>query len=141
MGGVTATIIFIFLSWQVLPGITVQSFGSFLLIAFLSGFSERYFLNLLKIDEKKGEATTEEMKKQHAVMKVVETIPQKQNEDNPTLKPPQKEPPKMNMPTSSGSPRMYQVSMGGGSKSNYNPEEHTNDDDEKDILPSDKPGS
>lgn len=52
VGGITSALVVLFLSWQILPGITIQSFGSFILLAFLTGFSERYFLGLLKIDPK-----------------------------------------------------------------------------------------
>jgi len=51
VGGLTAAITTVLLSWQILPGIKIESIGSFLLIAFLTGFSERYFLKLLKIDK------------------------------------------------------------------------------------------
>ncbi|MEB2778081.1 hypothetical protein SYJ56_22400 [Algoriphagus sp. D3-2-R+10] len=51
VGGLTAALITVLLSWQILPGIKIESIGSFLLIAFLTGFSERYFLKLLKIEK------------------------------------------------------------------------------------------
>lgn len=54
VGALTATLLFLLLSWQILPGITIENFGSLLFIAFVSGFSERYFLNLLNIDEVTG---------------------------------------------------------------------------------------
>ena len=50
-GAFAALISFALLSWNVLSGIILNnSPGPFILIAFLSGFSERYFLKLLKID-------------------------------------------------------------------------------------------
>lgn len=51
VGGITAAVITVLLSWQILPGIKIESIGSFLLISFLTGFSERYFLKLLKINK------------------------------------------------------------------------------------------
>jgi len=53
VGGLTAVITTVLLSWQILPGIKIESIGSFFLIAFLSGFSERYFLKLLNIEKEK----------------------------------------------------------------------------------------
>jgi len=48
VGALVALILYTILSWQVLPGITIVNAGSYFLIAFLSGFSERYFLRWLK---------------------------------------------------------------------------------------------
>jgi len=49
-GAFAALISFALLSWNLLSGIILNnSPGPFVLVAFLSGFSERYFLNLLKI--------------------------------------------------------------------------------------------
>jgi hypothetical protein len=42
---------FIFLSWQIIPGIELKNAGSFLFLAFIAGFSERYFLRLLNIED------------------------------------------------------------------------------------------
>lgn len=50
VGALVALILYALLSWQVLPGITIENAGSYFLIAFLSGFSERYFLQLLRTD-------------------------------------------------------------------------------------------
>ena len=50
VGALVALILYTLLSWQVLPGIKIENVGSYFLIAFLSGFSERYFLQLLKTD-------------------------------------------------------------------------------------------
>jgi hypothetical protein len=50
IGGTLAIIVSIFLSWKILPGVKIDSIGTFFLVAFLTGFSERYFLKLLKID-------------------------------------------------------------------------------------------
>jgi len=57
VGAIIALTSYTFLSWKVLPGITVTNAGSYFFIAFLSGFSERYFLRLLKIEP---DAPTEE---------------------------------------------------------------------------------
>jgi hypothetical protein len=63
VGAITAALISVLLSWEILPDIKIASIGSFVFIAFLAGFSERYFLNLLTIDEKKEEkAVTEKTK-------------------------------------------------------------------------------
>jgi hypothetical protein len=50
VGALVALILYTILSWQILPGINIVNTGSYFLIAFLSGFSERYFLQLLKVD-------------------------------------------------------------------------------------------
>jgi hypothetical protein len=57
VGALVALILYIVLSWQVLPGIKIENTGSYFLIAFLAGFSERYFLRLLRT-----EASDEEIK-------------------------------------------------------------------------------
>jgi hypothetical protein len=49
VGAILALLLFILLSWQILPGISVENTGSYVLLAFLAGFSERYFLRLLKL--------------------------------------------------------------------------------------------
>jgi hypothetical protein len=51
VGGLISLVLFALLSWKMLPAIDTTSAGSFLLAAFLSGFSERYFLRLLDADE------------------------------------------------------------------------------------------
>jgi hypothetical protein len=51
VGAMFAMLVTALLTWNVLSGIEIKDAGAFILIAFLSGFSERYFLNLLKIDE------------------------------------------------------------------------------------------
>lgn len=50
IGAILAIIVSVLLSWKILPGVKIDSIGTFFLIAFLTGFSERYFLKLLKID-------------------------------------------------------------------------------------------
>ena len=47
---ITALILLVMLSWNILSGILNSNPGSYVLAAFISGFSERYFLNLLKIE-------------------------------------------------------------------------------------------
>ena len=56
VGALVALILYVLLSWQVLPGISMESAGSYFIIAFLSGFSERYFLRLLDIETGSGES-------------------------------------------------------------------------------------
>jgi hypothetical protein len=58
LGALVALILYALLPWQILPGITIVNPGSYFFIAFLSGFSERYFLRLLKTEpDKSGEET------------------------------------------------------------------------------------
>lgn len=49
VGATIAIVLFVLLSWGIVPGVAITSGGSFLLLAFLSGFSERYFLRLLEL--------------------------------------------------------------------------------------------
>lgn len=51
IGSLLGVFVFLVLSWEVLPGLIIENIGSIMLIVFLSGFSERYFLNLLQIKE------------------------------------------------------------------------------------------
>ena len=51
VGAMFAMIIAALLTWDIISGIEIKNAGAFILIAFLCGFSERYFLNLLKIDD------------------------------------------------------------------------------------------
>jgi hypothetical protein len=51
VGGVAALTLYLLLSWQILTGVQVTSGGTFLLVGFLAGFSERYFLRLLSAAE------------------------------------------------------------------------------------------
>ena len=51
VGGMIALILSVLLSWKLVPSIDVQNAGTFFLAAFLSGFSERYFLRLLDLDK------------------------------------------------------------------------------------------
>jgi hypothetical protein len=51
VGTIVAIVLYFLLSWQVLPVISVVSPGTYLFVAFLSGFSERYFLGLLGLEK------------------------------------------------------------------------------------------
>lgn len=50
LGAFAALILVTLMSWKILEGVLVQSPGSYILVAFISGFSERYFINLLKLN-------------------------------------------------------------------------------------------
>lgn len=50
-GAIAALVVYLFLSWQVISGIQVDSGGVYILAAFLAGFSERYFLRILHSEE------------------------------------------------------------------------------------------
>lgn len=50
VGAIIASFVCVLLSWNSL-GIKIDNVGVFLLVAFSCGFSERYFLNLLKIND------------------------------------------------------------------------------------------
>ena len=54
IGGIVALILFILLSWGIISGVTITNPGTYFLVAFLSGFSERYFLRLLDADGNGG---------------------------------------------------------------------------------------
>ncbi len=49
VGALVALIVFVLLSWQIVPGIKIENSGSYVFFAFLSGFSERFFLRLLEV--------------------------------------------------------------------------------------------
>jgi hypothetical protein len=51
VGAVAALTLYLLLGWQVLTGVQVTSGGTFLVVGFLAGFSERYFLRLLRAEE------------------------------------------------------------------------------------------
>ena len=51
VGAIAALIMFIFLSWQIIPGVELKNAGSLLFLAFVAGFSERYFLRILNIED------------------------------------------------------------------------------------------
>jgi hypothetical protein len=50
-GAIAALIVYLFLSWQVISGVSVENGGVYVLAAFLAGFSERYFLRILRTGE------------------------------------------------------------------------------------------
>jgi len=50
IGSIVSLVSFLLLSWNALLGVVSETTGSFILIAFISGFLERYFLKLLKIE-------------------------------------------------------------------------------------------
>jgi hypothetical protein len=56
VGALVAVVLYTILSWQLLAGIEIRNAGSYFLIAFLSGFSERYFLRLLKTETQESAA-------------------------------------------------------------------------------------
>jgi len=51
VGAVAALTLYFFLTWQIVTGVQVTSGGTFLLAGFLAGFSERYFLRILRAEE------------------------------------------------------------------------------------------
>jgi hypothetical protein len=56
VGAVASMTLYLLLSWQILTGVKVTNGGTFLLVGFLAGFSERYFLKLLRVSpEDNGE--------------------------------------------------------------------------------------
>jgi hypothetical protein len=55
VGAIVAVILFMFLSWKLLIGVSLESAGSFFVLAFIAGFSERYFLRLLEINREERE--------------------------------------------------------------------------------------
>lgn len=50
VGSIAALVLCLILSWNALSGVLNSNPGSYTLVAFVSGFSERYFLSLLKIE-------------------------------------------------------------------------------------------
>jgi hypothetical protein len=51
IGAIFSMLIAALLSWNLITGVEITNAGVFILISFLCGFSERFFLNLLNIDE------------------------------------------------------------------------------------------
>ena len=49
VGSIISLALFVLLSWNIVPGVMIDSRGSLFLVAFLAGFSERYFLRLLEL--------------------------------------------------------------------------------------------
>ncbi|MBL7814610.1 MAG: hypothetical protein JNL70_06360 [Saprospiraceae bacterium] len=50
VGALAAAIVFVFLTWDIIPGVKMDSLGSLVFLSFIAGFSEKYFLNLLNIN-------------------------------------------------------------------------------------------
>jgi len=59
IGAICAILLTIFLSWEVIPGIQLIHPGTMILLVFISGFSERYFFNALKIGGDADSASNE----------------------------------------------------------------------------------
>jgi hypothetical protein len=49
VGAVVAMLLFALLSWGVVPGVNITNAGTYFLVAFVAGFSERYFLRILNL--------------------------------------------------------------------------------------------
>jgi hypothetical protein len=60
-GAFAALITFILISWNVLSEIITSNPSSLFLAAFLSGFSERYFLKLLKLESENNKSTKDDV--------------------------------------------------------------------------------
>jgi hypothetical protein len=60
VGALLGLLLFILLSWQILPGIIIENLGSYVLFAFLVGFSERYFLKLLNLEPDEHQDSNQE---------------------------------------------------------------------------------
>jgi hypothetical protein len=51
IGAMAAMILFVFISWNVIPGIVFTNLGGILFVSFLAGFSESFFLKKLGVDD------------------------------------------------------------------------------------------
>jgi hypothetical protein len=58
IGAMASMILFVFITWNAIPGVVFTSAGGILFIAFLSGFSESFFLKQLGVDESDGSTVT-----------------------------------------------------------------------------------
>lgn len=58
LGAFAALVLVTLMSWRILADIVVSSSGSYILVAFISGFSERYFINLLKLNTEENSQDT-----------------------------------------------------------------------------------
>jgi hypothetical protein len=56
VGALVAVILFFLLSWKVVPAVSPANAGAYLMVAFLAGFSEKYFLRLLPLYAKDAKA-------------------------------------------------------------------------------------
>jgi hypothetical protein len=59
LGGTAALLVFILFSWKVIWSSSLENPGAYLLVAFLCGFSERFFEDLLQSAEERLPATAE----------------------------------------------------------------------------------
>ena len=75
-GAFAALIMAVLMSWNVLSNVIVEGQGSYILVAFISGFSERYFVKILKLDVEENasdsidKSITEKREKPKAVEEV-----------------------------------------------------------------------
>jgi hypothetical protein len=60
-GALVACVLYMMLSWQVVPGITVNNGGTFLVVGFVTGFSERYILHLLNVPDSSSNPADEQL--------------------------------------------------------------------------------
>jgi hypothetical protein len=58
VGGIVSLVLLVLLSWKLIPVLDAKDAGAFFLAAFLSGFSERYFLRLLDLDKEKSDSAS-----------------------------------------------------------------------------------
>lgn len=49
VGGIVSLPLFVLLSWDLVTSVNIETRGSLFLVAFVAGFSERYFLRLLEL--------------------------------------------------------------------------------------------
>ena len=72
VGADLALILYVFLVWKVLAGVEITNTGSYFLVAFLAGFSERYFLRLLNLgnDESADEPSARPSSAERPLLKV-----------------------------------------------------------------------
>jgi hypothetical protein len=54
VGASFALVLYLFLAWRVIAGVEITNLGSYFFVAFLSGFSERYFLRLMDLKADDG---------------------------------------------------------------------------------------
>lgn len=55
VGAIVSLLLYVLLAWKIVPGISIEVQGMYLLVGFISGFSERYFLKLLDLKEDEAE--------------------------------------------------------------------------------------
>jgi len=53
LGALLSIVLYILLSWDLVPGVKIENAGTYFLVAFLSGFSERYFFRVLEIKQRR----------------------------------------------------------------------------------------